>query len=205
MNIILVRHGQTTENQNRVVQWPGAVLSEDGEKQADLLAKRLAGFNIGHIISSDMSRAAQTAAAVANYHDIDIEYSALLQERNLGNLRGKPYKDIDFDFFAVDYIPVDGESWAEFHQRVDVAWQHILKTAAQCKGDLVVVTHGLVCHRVAAAYLNQHQEKQVPDKWNNTSVTIFQPEVPYFTTVLNCSKHLLDGCDPEVSADGAAI
>ena len=205
MNIILVRHGQTTENQSRVVQWPDAVLSEDGEKQANLLAKRLASFNIGHIISSDMTRAAQTAAAVASHHDKNIEYCELLHERNLGNLRGKHYADIDFDFFAADYIPADGESWADFHQRVDSAWQYVLNAAQQCKGDLVVVTHGLVCHRIAAAYLNQHQHCEVPEKWDNTSVTIFRPEVPYSTTVLNCSSHLRDGSELAVATKGAAI
>ena len=61
MSILLIRHGETAGNANRVVQVPETPLSERGLAQAALLGKRLANAGISQILASDYARAAMTA------------------------------------------------------------------------------------------------------------------------------------------------
>jgi len=63
MSILLIRHGETALNAARVVQPADTPLSERGAAQAAALARRLADFGIAAILSSDLPRAAQTAAS----------------------------------------------------------------------------------------------------------------------------------------------
>ena len=190
MTIILIRHGETTENHSRVVQVPTASLSETGLSQAARLAEYLATRKVSRILSSDMTRAAQTATAIAAHHDPQVEFSPLLHERNLGDLRGQSYDDIGFNFFAEDYVPPQGESWRAFHQRVEQAWQYILNVAARCQNDLVVVTHGLVCRRIAQNHLSLPEGQQVPERWDNTSFTLIDRDSPFQASVVNSTEHL---------------
>lgn len=196
MNIILIRHGETRENHSRVVQLPDANLSEAGLAQGAKLAKTLSERKISKIISSDMNRAAQTAALIAGYHNIDVEHITLLHERNLGDLRGQSYDSLDFNFFAQDYVPPNGESWEAFHTRVDQAWQLILEKAQTCESDLVVVTHGLVCRRITEKYVQLTDNQVFPERWSNTSVTIFNRQPPHTALTVNNTEHLEKSSQP---------
>lgn len=190
MNVILIRHGETIENHSRVVQLPDANLSDAGLAQAAKLAEALSEKKIAKIISSDMNRAAQTAALIAEYHGIDVEYSALLHERNFGDLRGQSYEALSFNFFAQNYVPPNGESWEVFYHRVDQAWQLILEKAQASQSDLVVVTHGLVCRRITEKYVRLTGNQTLPEKWSNTSVTVFNGKPPHCAVTVNNTQHL---------------
>jgi broad specificity phosphatase PhoE len=50
--------------------------------------------------------------------------------RNLGDARGTPYAELPVDIFGPDYAPPGGETWGEFHARVDRAWARTLREAA---------------------------------------------------------------------------
>ena len=76
--------------------------------------------------------------------------------------------------------------------------------AAATAGDLAVVTHGLVCRSLAARHLVLADGDVVPERWENTSVTIVDGAPPWRVRVLNCVAHLddLDGASARDS--GAA-
>ncbi len=119
MAILLVRHGETALNAARVMQPVDTPLSVRGEAQARALGRRLAQRGgIGAILSSDLPRAWHTAAAIADVLALPIEPSARLQERNFGDLRGRPYDALGFDPLAMGAAPPGGESAADFAQRV---------------------------------------------------------------------------------------
>lgn len=91
MKIILVRHGETIENKNRIIQgdMPG-VLSELGVSQAKRIADRLKEEKIDYIYSSDLARSADTAKEIVKFHpDVPVEFIEELRERGMGDLKGK--------------------------------------------------------------------------------------------------------------------
>lgn len=85
-----------------------------------------------------------------------------------------------------------GETWPVFHARVDRAWARVQALAAGTDGNLAVVTHGLVCRSLAARHLILPDGATVPERWENTSVTVVDCPAPWRVRVLNCIAHLAD-------------
>jgi len=204
MSIFLIRHGETVGNASRVVQHPDNPLSPRGVAQAERLARRLAGEGIAHIVSSDFARAAGTARALERVLAVPLTFEPLLQERSFGDLRGTPYDELGLDMFAPDYAPPNGETWDVFHRRVDRAWARVQAVAEGTKGNLAVVTHGLVCRSLAERHLVLAAGEIVPLKWENTSLTICEGPAPWRVGLLNCVAHL-DDLDAAPLADSGAV
>ena len=190
MSILLIRHGETLGNAARVVQRPDNPLSPRGIAQAERLALRLQAEGIARILSSDLARAAMTAEALRRATGAPLLFDPLLHERNFGDLRGTPYAEIPFDVFAPHYAPPNGESWETFHSRVDRAWIRVQEVAAATDGHLAVVTHGLVCRSLAARHLVLPAGQEVPERWENTAVTLVEGPTPWRVRLLNCIAHL---------------
>ena len=190
MAIYLLRHGETPGNAGRVIQTPEIPLSPRGEEQARRAARRVASTGIARILASDYARAAQTARYLGEAVELSVELEPLLQERNLGDLRGTPYAELDFDVFAPDYEPPGGESWEVFHRRVSRAWERVVAVAAETPGDLAVVTHGLVCFSLATRHLTLPEGAVVDRGFGNTSLTVVDAEPPFVVRLFNCTAHL---------------
>ena len=188
MSIFLIRHGETIGNATRVVQLPDNPLSPRGYAQAERLARRLASEGIAHIVSSDFARAAATAETLRQTLDVPLSFDPMLQERSFGDLRGTPYSALDFDMFALDYAPPNGETWDVFHQRVDRAWARVQALAAATPGHLAVVTHGLVCRSLAERHLVLAAGDAAPLKWENTSLTICKGPAPWPAATMQPAK-----------------
>lgn len=201
--IYLIRHGETHGNAARIVQVPHIPLSERGVAQAERLAARLATAGITQIVASDLARARTTAEHLHRATGAPLTLDALLHERNFGDLRGTPYADLGLDMFAEGYEPPNGESWEAFHARVDRAWAVVQAAAAVTDGHLAVVTHGLVCRSLASRHLRLPDGAEVPEKWENTSVTIVDAEAPWRVSLMNCIAHL-DGLEAPAPDSGAA-
>ncbi|MFT4993596.1 MAG: putative phosphoglycerate mutase [Paraglaciecola sp.] len=201
MTIFLIRHGETAQNRQQIVQPANVPLSDMGQQQAVLLADRLASLDIGHILSSDLPRAAQTANQLARKTSAVLTLTPILRERNFGDLRGQSYSQIALDFFADDYLPPNGESWGEFNARVADAWQHVVALAAETQGSLAVVTHGLVCRAMVANHLCLPEGVSLPDKWHNTSLSEFRKSPPHHILALNNADHL---AKREIRSDASA-
>lgn len=195
MTILLIRHGETAHNAARVLQTADAELSERGSAQARLLAQRLAGEGIDHILASDLRRAAATAECLAAATGAAIELEPLLQERNFGELRGRAYAELGADPFAADFAPPGGETWAAFHSRVDRAWARVAEVHARRGGRLAVVTHGLVCYALAERVLALPAGARASLGIPNTALTVVDPAPPWRVRLLNCTSHL----DPAVA------
>jgi len=188
--ILLIRHGETRANAERVLQMPDSPLSERGIGQAKRLAKRISKVGVSRILVSDFRRAEMTAEPIARACGLHLELEPLLQERNFGALRGRAYADLDCDPFAPGYAPPEGESWEQFYARVDQAWARILARAAQTLGNLAVVTHGLVCRALVERHLGLETEIGA---FLNTCVTEIEAAPPGRVTRLACTAHLATG------------
>ncbi|MGH7291972.1 MAG: histidine phosphatase family protein, partial [Myxococcota bacterium] len=196
MSILLIRHGETASNAARIVQTPEIPLSPHGLGQARRLAARLAGMGVAAILSSDLARAAMTAEQVQAATEAPLSFDADLQERNYGDVRGQTYAALGVNILAPDYEPPGGETWVEFHARVDRAWATVVRLHAATPGNLAVVTHGLVCHAIAARHLHLPDGASAAGGWHNASLTVVEAGLPsgrWTVEALNCITHLRDG------------
>lgn len=95
MRLYLVRHGETKGNTaKRYVGWSHEPLTARGEAQAAALARRLATEPVSAVYSSDLTRAMQTAAALAAPHGHPVIPLAGLREANFGDWSGLTYDQI---------------------------------------------------------------------------------------------------------------
>jgi 2,3-bisphosphoglycerate-dependent phosphoglycerate mutase len=98
--VYLVRHGQSEWNVLRLTQGQTAHprLTALGHDQARAAAERIAadlalhGQRCGRLLSSDLARAAETAAVVAARLGTDVVLDERLREQHLGSLQGRDYE-----------------------------------------------------------------------------------------------------------------
>lgn len=190
MTILLVRHGETDGNAARVLQRPDVPLNARGMQQAEQLARRLAGSGFVHILCSDLLRARMTAAPLAARSGIAIEESPLLAERNFGDLRGTPYAALAENPFGPDFAPPNGEDWPAFHARVAEAFAFIVSRRRRANGIMVVVTHALVCRAVVERHARLGEGVAVPERFDNTGITVLHADAPHEVSLVNCTRHL---------------
>jgi broad specificity phosphatase PhoE len=151
----LVRHGEVY-NPDHVLygRLPGFKLSELGERQALAAAEWLARHDIGHLVSSPLERALQTAAPLAAELGLDvgtderlIEADNHLQGRNVAGGRGLFRDPSNWRYFGNPFKPSWGEPYAEIAARMLAAVRDAHQAAEG--RDAVCVSHQLpiVCAR----------------------------------------------------------
>jgi len=133
-------------------------LSGAGRIQAAALGARLAKAGFAALYSSDLSRAFDTARAVADAAGCDVVSDARLRERAFGVFEGLTQAEIAARYPAElarfqsrdpDYAVPEGESARVFHARCLGCLAEI--AARHAGADVVVVTHGLVLDAVYRA------------------------------------------------------
>jgi probable phosphoglycerate mutase len=204
MSILLIRHGETLLNASRTMQPSETPLGARGLAQARLLGRRLGKVGVAAILSSDLPRALQTANAIAAACGSTVELEPLLQERNFGDLRGRPYDGLGFDPLTMTEAPPGGESAADFRERVAHAFARIAERRSRLDGNLVVVSHGLVIGAMLEAHASLGDAMARPARMANTSVTILAPQPPHAVSLLDCVAHLAGPLadDPESLSGG---
>ncbi|MEJ8634963.1 histidine phosphatase family protein [Streptomyces sp. NPDC006475] len=148
--VVLWRHGQTAWNLERRFQGTTDIeLTEDGVAQARRAARLLASLKPDAIISSDLQRAAATAAELAEITVLDISYDAALRETYAGVWQGLTHEEIVAQY-GEQYAawkrgePVrrgGGELESEVADRAAPVVLHHAEKLPE-NGTLVVVSHG---------------------------------------------------------------
>jgi glucosyl-3-phosphoglycerate phosphatase len=159
--LIFWRHGQTDYNAAARVQGQyDAALSDIGQAQAAAAAKRLAALSPDAIYSSDLQRAADTAAALAEETGLPVTFDERLRERHFGEWQGLLLSDIRDrwpEAFArwqagEPVTDVGIEELDEVAKRVAAA-VHEFVAAAPSTATIVVTTHGGAAKHGAGAVL----------------------------------------------------
>ena len=142
----LVRHGEV-ENPKGIIygRLPGYHLSERGRRQAELVAERLAGADVGTVRASPLERAQETAAPIAERHGVEIVTDERLIEsanklegvgRTLEALFRSPRHWLRF---RNPLKPSWGESFGDIRARMlEAIWEAIEQSPGH---DIVVVSH----------------------------------------------------------------
>ena len=150
---MLWRHGQTVWNAERRFQGQSDIpLDETGHAQADRAARLLSGLRPDLIVSSDLSRAASTAAALARLTGLEVTLDKDLRERHGGCWEGLTDTEIRARYPAehASWDPPDGEPSPVVAERVAGALHRIAALLAPrpagepgaTTGLAVVVSHG---------------------------------------------------------------
>jgi probable phosphoglycerate mutase len=120
-----------------------------------------------------------------------------LQERNFGDLRGLPYDALTENPFAPGFAPPNGEDWPAFHARVADAFAFIVRRRRSLNGTLVVVTHGLVCRALVERHALPTEGVVVPERFDNTGLTVLHEDPPHGASLINCTRHLATSLDAD--------
>ena len=148
--IVVWRHGRTAWNAERRFQGQTDVpLDATGVRQAQRAAEALARLTPSRIVSSDLSRAQDTARALASLVELDVHLDPDLRETFAGEWQGLSRTELEERFgdelarwaAGSDIRPGGGETRIEVSQRMMAAIDRALVHVGQ-GGTLVVATHG---------------------------------------------------------------
>ena len=146
LELCLVRHGQSVSNAAGVWQGQGnSPLSDIGRTQVEGLSRALRGQRYDLVLSSDLSRAADTAKASG----VEVEHDRAWREIHVGDWEGLTMEQVVERFpeqiealKARQTFPIGGgETWPEVFQRADASLA-ALRRRLPDGGRAIVFTHG---------------------------------------------------------------
>lgn len=159
--LVFIRHAESVWNARLL--WQGQAdppLSERGHEQARTLSGRLMGLGLEALVTSDLRRARETAAALAEGLGIPIALEPALRELDVGRWSGLTNAEIEarwpdelarFRAGDLRMRPGGGESRDLFAERVAGA---LARLASDSRGRLGVVAHlGVLRSRAPGARL----------------------------------------------------
>jgi probable phosphoglycerate mutase len=166
--LILVRHGESAGNRDRIfTTTPAALpLTESGRLQATEAAVRIGTrFRPKLVIASPYLRARDTAEIIAAGLELPVVIEHSLHERDMGRLRGQPYDAVLRDP-AYDpsrhwlWTPPGGESFEDVKRRTSPILDRLARVH---QGDeVVVVSHGGVMMALWAHVTGSWEGAAVP-------------------------------------------
>ncbi len=174
MQLYLARHGQTDDN-IPPVRFQGqsdTPLNEHGRQQAAKLASSCDGLGIEMLFSSNLSRARETAALIAERLNVSVNIDERLAEGWRGRWEGHLFDEVkksEPDKFAEwlraeqDFRFPEGESLAEHRER---SLDAITDIAGQGKCSLIVAHGGTIRLILLAASgrdISEFHQVQVPN------------------------------------------
>lgn len=147
----LVRHGQSTWNELRLVQGQqnAPELTELGRRQAAAAAQSLADIGLGaaRLLTSDSTRAAQTAEIIGSRFGLRPHPTMLLRELHLGRFEGLSYDDAHAQLADVDLSHPDAR-YGGSESRNDVLARFLdllhseLISDTEPGAEIIMVSHG---------------------------------------------------------------
>lgn len=203
--IVLVRHAEPESPiPGLSSHWFDTKLSPLGHRQAAAVAKRLKEELTGlpvRIVSSDLSRASQTAEAIAEaLGGLPVETTPLLREFNNGLSVGGSEEALMRSAAAAANAPSadalarpQGETWAEFYARVSQGMAEVAKDEDHI---VVVVSHyGAMINAVTwwlGIGLNEKNDAKVSFDALLTAITVLRTNRQGKHTIerLNDTSHL---------------
>lgn len=153
--LYLVRHGQTVDNLNQIMQGQTqGELTAEGIRQAQDLAAKMADTHIDFFVSSDLKRSVDTCQIIAGTRKDEVVQTALLRERDWGSFTGRYIPDLKDEVW-----PDDIESIEELMSRAR-RFLDFIKEQYQDK-IVLAVGHGIINKAIQAVYHKKNM-REIP-------------------------------------------
>ncbi|MCU1301721.1 MAG: Phosphoglycerate mutase [Candidatus Sulfotelmatobacter sp.] len=165
--LFAARHGTTVLNEKGCFRGPlNPPLDEKGKRDAEELGKFFQDIPIACIISSDKTRALQTAHTIAKYKPgIEIYPNSGLHALNVGNFAGKPKdeNEDEFEYYVQnpDVTIPGGESLNGFKARVRPLLAEGVKLSNQIGKPVLFTIHSSIIHEMGSMINNDHESTLV--------------------------------------------
>lgn len=196
MRLIIVRHGETLENRNKITQGQSNTqLTAKGFEQAKKVSQRLRNEKIDIAFSSDLDRASDTCKEILKFHNnAKMVKTPILREQANGIFEGKTREEkrkilVSDDTPFYEWCPEGGESWVDVWNRVIPFFNKIKKEYSV--ETVLFSTHGRPIRCILSDLQNKHIETAKDYVLKNTTVSIINidgEEVEF--EALNCIRHL---------------
>lgn len=159
VRLFLVRHGETVDNANRMMQGQTqGELNEKGRRQAREVAAKMAAEDIDVFVSSDLKRSIDTCMMIAEPHGGTVVTTPLLRERDWGSFTGKYIPDLKDAVWPDDIEPIEA-----LKDRAARFIDHI-RTSYPSK-TVLAVGHGIINKAIQAVYYGKEM-KDIPPMTN---------------------------------------
>jgi broad specificity phosphatase PhoE len=183
VQLICVRHGRTAWNAGQRFQGATDVpLDDEGRAQATALAALLRGERIDAAVSSDLSRAAETARIVLGSRQVPLRLDPDWREMRFGDWEGLTWEQIvaanpDLGLAnatkARAYTPHGGESFPELRLRVERAVERVVSSLGEDE-TAMVATHAGPLHALLDVLLGESEAEALRVKFLTASITRFR-------------------------------
>lgn len=161
--LLLLRHGQTHYNATMRMQGQlDTELSELGVQQARETGRFLAARRPRLVVSSDLSRARETARALAAEVGLDVRTDPRLRETDLGRWQARTHTEVDTEWpgargrwrCSPRWAPPEGESRVEVARRTRAVVDELVDAIPDWDAHpVVLVAHGGAIAALTAALL----------------------------------------------------
>ena len=157
--LLLVRHGETVDNVNQIMQGQTqGELTQKGVLQAEELAQQMRDEQIDVFVSSDLKRSIDTCRIIAQSHGLPVVQTPLLRERDWGGFTGRFIPDLKDETW-----PDDIESITDLRARAQAFLDFI---SEQYPGKTVLaVGHGIINKAIQAVHLGKEM-REIPRMTN---------------------------------------
>ena len=177
VELLLVRHGVTQHNTDRVFMGHGPVpLSDAGREQISRLADRLRAEPPDRIVASDVARARESAQIISERIGLPFETKEGLREVDVGQALGMSYDDAAQRWPGV-FAP-EGEQrfpgGESFVETADRALRYLREDVIEGSGRVLVVTHGGVVRGLASRLLGLPLAAVFGFVIDNASLSVFR-------------------------------
>lgn len=152
--LYLVRHGETFDNAAHIMQGQTqGQLNDTGIAQAETVRDQMADIPINAFVASDLHRAIQTCEIIARPHQLPVQTTPLLRERDWGSFTGKYIPDLQ----SVKDWPDDIESLNDLIARAK-SFLNWIRTLYPNK-TVLAVGHGIVNKAIQSVYYGKPMNK----------------------------------------------
>ena len=146
MEIIFIRHAETKNNVEGIIQGPEhADINDKGKKEIEKISEALKNEKIDVFFSSDSPRCKITSEGINKNHNMPIEYNEEIREKYNGDWTGKSYKEVDWNKLKGTFETRkvnNGESLIEVRARAGKFMKKLLNKYQNTDKKVLVVSHG---------------------------------------------------------------